>query len=142
MNALLSDADTRILQNPRIRATDGQRATLKIGSKIPVATGSYNAGVSTGIASLGVQTQFQYLDVGVNIDMTPTVHYDREVSLKLKVEVSSQNGSVDDLRRDGADLLAALRGADDPAQGRRAEPAGRHSDQPGHEERQRNAGAG
>jgi general secretion pathway protein D len=93
VNALLSDADTRILQNPRIRATDGQRATLKIGSKIPVATGSYNAGVSTGIASLGVQTQFQYLDVGVNIDVTPTVHYDREISLKLKVEVSSQNGN-------------------------------------------------
>lgn len=94
VNALLSDSDTRILQNPRVRATDGQRAQLKIGSKIPVATGSYNAGVSAGIASLGVQTQFQYLDVGVNIDMTPTVHYDREISLKMHVEVSSQNGQV------------------------------------------------
>ena len=94
VNALLSDSDTRILQNPRIRATDGQRATLKIGSKIPVATGSYNAGVSTGVASVGVQTQFTYLDVGVNIDITPTVHYDREISLKMKIEVSSQNGSV------------------------------------------------
>jgi general secretion pathway protein D len=94
VNALLSDSDTRVLQNPRIRATDGQRAQLKIGSKVPVATGSYNAGVSTGIASLGVQTQFQYLDVGVNIDMTPTVHYDREISLKLTVEVSSTNGNV------------------------------------------------
>ncbi len=94
VNALLADSDTRILQNPRIRATDGQRATLKIGSKIPVATGSYNAGVSTGISSIGVQTQFTYLDVGVNIDMTPTVHYDREISLKLKIEVSSQSGTV------------------------------------------------
>ena len=94
VNALLSDSDTRILQNPRIRATDGQRATLKIGSKIPVATGSYNAGVSTGIANIGVQTQFTYLDVGVNIDVTPTVHYDREVSLKIKIEVSSQSGTV------------------------------------------------
>jgi general secretion pathway protein D len=94
VNALLSDADTRILQNPRIRATDGQRATLKIGSRIPVATGSYNAGVSTGIASIGVQTQFTYLDVGVSIDITPTVHYDREVSLKMKVDISSQNGNV------------------------------------------------
>ena len=83
-----------MLQNPRIRATDGQRAQLKIGSKIPIATGSYNAGVSTGIASIGVQTQFTYIDVGVNIDMTPTVHYDREVSLKLKVEVLSQTSSV------------------------------------------------
>ena len=94
VNALLSDTDTRVLQNPRIRATDGQRATLKIGQKIPVATGSYNAGISTGVASIGVQTQFTYLDVGVNIDITPSVHYDREVSLKTKVEVSQQNGSV------------------------------------------------
>jgi general secretion pathway protein D len=93
LNALLTDANTRILQNPRIRATDGQRATLKIGQKIPVATGSYNAGVSTGVASIGVQTQFTYLDVGVNIDMTPTVHFDHEVTLKLKIEVSSTNSS-------------------------------------------------
>ena len=94
LNALLSDTDTRVLQNPRIRATDGQRATLKIGQKIPIATGSYNAGVSTGVASIGVQTQFTFLDVGVNIDVTPTVHYDREVTLKTRVEVSQQNGSV------------------------------------------------
>src|SRR5580698_1481974 len=90
LNALLTDNDTHILQNPRIRATDGQRATLKIGQKIPVATGSYNAGVSTGVASIGVQTQFTYLDVGVNIDLTPTVHYDHEVTLKMKMEVSSE----------------------------------------------------
>ncbi|NYF89486.1 cohesin domain-containing protein [Tunturiibacter empetritectus] len=94
LNALLTDADTRVLQNPSIRATDGQRATMKIGEKIPVATGSYNAGVSTGVASIGVQTQFTYLDIGVNIDMTPTVHYDREVTLKMKIEVLSQVTTV------------------------------------------------
>ena len=94
LNALLTDNDTRILQNPRIRATDGQRADLKIGSKIPVATGSYNAGVSTGVGSIGVQTQFQYLDVGVEIDMTPTVHFDRQVTLKLKMVVSSHTGDA------------------------------------------------
>ncbi|HWZ52101.1 MAG TPA: cohesin domain-containing protein [Granulicella sp.] len=92
-NALLTDSDTRILQNPRIRATDGQRSQLKIGQKIPIATGSYSAGVST-TTTIGVQTQFSYLDVGVNIDMTPTVHYDHEVSLKLRVEVSSEAGTV------------------------------------------------
>lgn len=94
LNALLTDADTRILQNPSIRATDGQRAQFKIGQRIPIATGSYNAGVSTGIASIGVQTQFTYIDVGVNIDMTPTIHYDNEVTLKMKVEVSSQQNTV------------------------------------------------
>ena len=94
LNALLSDADTRILQNPSIRATDGQRATMKIGQKIPIATGSYNAGVSTGVASIGVQTQFTYLDIGVNIDITPTVHYDSEITLKLKIEVLSHVSDV------------------------------------------------
>lgn len=93
LDALLTDSDTRILQNPRIRATDGQKASLKIGSRIPIATGSYNAGVATGVASIGVQTQFTYIDVGVNIDMTPTVHYDRDVTLKMHMEVSSQQGS-------------------------------------------------
>ncbi|GGA62339.1 hypothetical protein GCM10011507_12340 [Edaphobacter acidisoli] len=94
LNALLTDTDTRILQNPRIRATDGQKAELKIGQKIPIATGSYNAGVSTGVASIGVQTQFTFVDVGVLIDMTPTVHYDNDVTLKMHIEVSSQNGNV------------------------------------------------
>jgi general secretion pathway protein D len=94
VNALLSDADTRILQNPSIRATDGQRAVMKIGSKIPTATGSYNAGVSTGVASIGVQTQFTYIDIGVNIDMTPTVHYDHEITLKMKIDVLSHASDV------------------------------------------------
>jgi general secretion pathway protein D len=94
LNALLTDSDTHILQNPRIRATDGEKASLKIGEKIPIATGSYNAGVSTGVASIGVQTQFTYIDVGVNVDMTPTVHYDNEVSLKMHVEVSSEVNTV------------------------------------------------
>jgi general secretion pathway protein D len=98
LNALLSDADTRVLQNPSIRATDGQNAKLKIGSRIPIATGSFGGGAGIGAAGglggFGVQTQFTYLDVGVNIDMTPTIHLDREVSLKLNVEVSSQSGSV------------------------------------------------
>ncbi|HEY0162198.1 MAG TPA: cohesin domain-containing protein [Edaphobacter sp.] len=94
LDALLTDSNTRILQNPRVRATDGQKASLKIGSRIPIATGSYNAGVATGVASIGVQTQFQYIDVGVNIDITPTVHFDRQVSLKTHMEVSSQQNSV------------------------------------------------
>lgn len=93
LNALLTNSDTRILQNPRIRATDGQKANLKIGQKIPIATGSYSSTLSA-TASLGVQTQFTYLDVGVEIDMTPTVHFNHDIGLKVKMTVSSQQGSV------------------------------------------------
>ncbi len=93
-NLLLSDSDTKVLQNPRIRATDGQKADLKVGSRIPVATGSYQTGAATAVVSSLVNTQFQYLDVGVEIEITPTVHYDRDVTLKLKLVVSQENGSV------------------------------------------------
>jgi general secretion pathway protein D len=93
-NLLLTDTNTKILQNPRIRATDAQKATMKIGSKIPIATGSYQTGAATAMVSSLVNTQFQYQDVGVNIEMTPTVHFDRDVTLKIKIEVTSQSGSV------------------------------------------------
>jgi general secretion pathway protein D len=99
-NLLLSDSHTKILQNPRIRCTDSQKATMKIGERIPIATGSYGTGaigtggVGSALGGLGaVNTQFQYIDVGVNIEMTPTVHYDHDVTLKMKLEVSSENGS-------------------------------------------------
>jgi general secretion pathway protein D len=93
-NALLTDNNTHILQNPRIRAADQQKATLKIGSRIPIATGSYQTGAATALVSSLVNTQFQYQDVGVNIEITPTVHYDRDITLKIHIEVTAQSGSV------------------------------------------------
>jgi general secretion pathway protein D len=93
VDLLLTDTRSRIIQNPQIRATDGQEATLKIGERIPIATGSYQTGAATAIVSSLVNTQFQYIDVGVNMDMKPTVHFDRDVSMKFKIEVSATNGN-------------------------------------------------
>ena len=98
-NAVLTDTYTKIIQNPEIRSVDGQSAKLNIGDRVPVATGSFQAGV--GVGSTGgagfvnplVNTQFTYIDVGVNLDMTPRVHPNHEVSLKVKVEVSSVTGT-------------------------------------------------
>jgi general secretion pathway protein D len=92
LNMLMTDSNTKILQSPRIRATDAQKASMKIGSRIPIATGSYQTGASTALVSSLVNTQFQYQDVGVNIEMTPTIHYDHNVTLKIKIEVSSHSG--------------------------------------------------
>jgi general secretion pathway protein D len=94
-NFLMTDSSTKIIQSPEIRALDGQQAKLNIGQRVPVATGSFQAGVGVGsTAGAGfvnplVNTQFQYLDVGVNIDVTPHIHPNRDVSMKLSVEVSS-----------------------------------------------------
>jgi general secretion pathway protein D len=92
--ALYSDNDSRILQEPQIRAVDGQKASLKIGERVPVATGSFQPGIGgVGINPL-VNTQFQYLDVGVNIDITPHTHADGSVTLKVMMDVSNVAGNT------------------------------------------------
>lgn len=92
--ALLTDATTKVIQNPEVRATDGQTAKLRIGDKVPYAIGSFQPGIGgVGINPL-VNTQFQFQDVGVNLDITPRVHPNREISLKISVEVSSVTGRV------------------------------------------------
>jgi general secretion pathway protein D len=90
---LASDSNTKILQNPEIRALNNEKATLKIGDRVPIATGSFQPGVGgIGVSPL-VSTQFQYLDVGVNIDITPHIHSGNEVTLKLALEISSVTGT-------------------------------------------------
>ena len=92
LSALMNNSDTKLIQNPQIRALDGQKASLKIGDRVPVATGSFQPGIGgVGINPL-VNTQFQYLDVGVNIDITPRVHANGEVTLKISMDVSAVTG--------------------------------------------------
>jgi general secretion pathway protein D len=63
--ALATDSSTKVIQRPQMRVIDDQKATLKIGDRIPIATGSFQSGLTQG-----VNTQFQYIDVGVNVDVT------------------------------------------------------------------------
>jgi type II secretory pathway component GspD/PulD (secretin) len=67
---------------------DGQHSTVKEGDKIPVATGSYSNGEAATAAGSGVQTQFTYLDIGLNFDSTLN-SYNSGAILKTKVEQSS-----------------------------------------------------
>jgi len=100
-NFLMTDTSTQILDDPEIRVVDGQTAKLRIGDRIPVATGSFQAGIGVGSTGTGagvvnplVNTQFQYLDVGVNVDVTPRIHPDHEISMKVNVVVSSETGTT------------------------------------------------
>jgi len=85
--ALASDSNTKVIQRPNIRVMDSEKASLKIGDRIPIATGSFQSGLTQG-----VNTQFQYIDVGVKIDITPYVHAGNDVTLKMSLEVSSVTG--------------------------------------------------
>jgi general secretion pathway protein D len=91
---LFNDSNTTIVERPQLRAADGIKASLKIGDRIPIATGSFGAplGIGNGGGQLGVNTQFQYLDVGVKIDITPRIQADNEISLKIGLELSNKTG--------------------------------------------------
>ncbi len=97
-NAIMNDTRTHILQNPQIRATDGQVAKLKIGSKVPYATGSFLPSLGASSTSSGVgllaSTQFQFQDVGVILELTPHLLADGEVAIHASIEISSVGANV------------------------------------------------
>lgn len=90
--ALLSDTKAKILQNPQLRASDGKLAKIRIGQKVPISTGSFTPFTGGGATAGNIFSQFQYQDIGVNLDVTPKVHLDREITLTVKVEISSIAG--------------------------------------------------
>src|ERR1700722_14495577 len=89
LQAVMSDSRTKIQESPEVRVSDGQKVTLKIGEKYPYATGSFQPGVGTVGVSPLVSTQFQFVDVGVNVELTPHVHGDDEVTLHVSVDISN-----------------------------------------------------
>ena len=102
-NAVMNDSRTHILQSPQIRTTDGQKASLKIGSRVPYATGSFlpsfggavgagGTGNSGGIGLLA-STQFQFQDVGVQLDLTPRLEPDGQIAIHAVIDISSVGAS-------------------------------------------------
>ena len=87
---LAQSSNTRLLQNPRIRATDGKLASIRIGSQIPIASGSFQPAF---VGATGTPVvNFQFVDVGVNLDITPRVLLNHEISMTVMVQVRALAG--------------------------------------------------
>lgn len=87
LNALKTDTDSNLLANPRIRTRNREQAKIMIGDRVPVFTTTSSA---TGFISDSVQ----YLDVGLKLDVQPTVYLQDDVAIKIALEVSSIVGQV------------------------------------------------
>lgn len=94
INADQQDADGNILANPRIRVRNKDKAKIQIGDKVPVIT---TTSTSTGFISDSVA----YVDVGLKLEVEPTIYLDEEVAIKINLEVSnlvreivSRNGTM------------------------------------------------
>ena len=91
VNALMSDARTKTMNKPQVRASDGmENGSDRRRKRIPFATGSFSTGISASSSvSPLVSTQFNYSDVGLKLSITPQVHPAHEVTLHIEVEVSA-----------------------------------------------------
>jgi general secretion pathway protein D len=85
---LQTDSSTRLLANPQLRISEGQTAQAKFGDQVPVPVTVFASIATGGIAQQPI-TSFEYKNVGVNIDITPRVHHDGEVTLELKLDISA-----------------------------------------------------
>ena len=81
LNLRAEDSDTNLLANPRIRVKNRDKARIHIGDRVPVIT-------TTSTANVGVTESVNYLDVGLRLEVEPTVSLEEEVSIKVSLEVS------------------------------------------------------
>ena len=94
LQAVMSDARAKVLQAPQVRSVDGVKATLNIGDRVPTASGSFQPGIGgVGINPL-VNTQFQYIDTGVNVEITPRVHDNGDVTIHVDLNINSVSSYV------------------------------------------------
>ncbi|WP_291987419.1 secretin N-terminal domain-containing protein [Luteitalea sp.] len=89
---LKADSDTRTLANPQLRTSDGLPAQAKFGEEVPVPQVTF-APIATGGVNQQPITSFTYRNVGVNIDITPRTHHNDDVTLAVKIEISSLSGT-------------------------------------------------
>ena len=92
---LESDNNTKVIAKPQLRGAEGTKLTLNLGQSIPVISTSYTP-IATGGAGVNPLSSYQYRDVGVNIDMTPTVTLDGDIRLDLTLD-NSQVGAPTDV---------------------------------------------
>jgi general secretion pathway protein D len=86
-----TDGNTRTLANPHLRTSDGVPSSARFGEDVPVPSVTFAPIASGGVNQQPI-TSFTYRTVGVNIEITPRLHHDDDISLRLKLEVSSLSG--------------------------------------------------
>lgn len=82
INARRDAGDTNLLANPRIRSKNREKARIMVGDRVPNIT---TTSTSTGFISESVQ----YIDVGLKLEVEPTIYPDDEIAIKVGLEVSN-----------------------------------------------------
>jgi general secretion pathway protein D len=90
---LESDSRTKVIAKPQLRGAEGMKLSMKVGDKVPVISTSYTP-IATGGAGVNPLSSYNYQDVGVQVDMTPTVTIEGDVRIDLTVISSTRKADV------------------------------------------------
>jgi len=90
---LKTTSEVQILASPQVRISDGEKALVHIGDQVPIPVTTFNSANTIG-GNIVPITSFQYQDIGIRLDIEPRIHHNKEITLKLKVEVSALSGFV------------------------------------------------
>ncbi len=86
------DSDTKLIAQPRMRGVSGTEIKYLVGQKVPVPQATFNPIAAGGLATQPV-VQYTLQDVGIDITVTPRVHFENEVTLEVEIKISSITGS-------------------------------------------------
>ncbi len=89
---LEADSDTKIISQPRLRGIDGEEIKYVVGDKIPIPRTTFTPIAAGGYAQQPL-TSFQYEDVGIDVKITPTIHFEKEITLELDIKIKSLGGA-------------------------------------------------
>jgi len=89
---LEADSDTKIISQPRLRGIDGEEITYLVGDKIPIPRTTFTPIAAGGFAQQPL-TSFEYQDVGIDVKITPTIHFEKEITLELEIKIKSLGGT-------------------------------------------------
>ena len=88
-NFIKTNSDAQLLAKPQVRITEGEKANLVIGDRVPIPLTTFNTQNVGGNSGIVPITSFQYTDVGIKVELEPRVHHNQEITLKVKIEVSN-----------------------------------------------------
>lgn len=91
LQILEQDADTKIISQPRLRGIEGEKIEFIVGDKIPIPRTTFTPIAAGGIAQQPV-TSFEYMDVGIDVKITPKIHFEKEITLELEIKLKSLGG--------------------------------------------------
>ena len=94
LNILETDSENKIIAKPNLRGVEGEEIKFMVGEELPVPSTTWQAMAAGGVENTPV-TSYQYKNVGVEIKVTPFVHSNNEVTLRIKFSMTFVTAYVD-----------------------------------------------